>query len=182
MVRKEEDDREKKTETIKERSIYVYLPSHDMVKDWKKRAKKQGASISKFVIEHVENSLQQEDDPIYKPRGDLVKEISELRNELKELREDNRQKRIVIERLENELRRYRAETFLEERFEGVRKFDKELIDVLKRRVVVDSDDLLNTLGIDPRESDLVKAISRQLESLEAYGLVSPTKRGWMWIG
>jgi predicted nucleic acid-binding Zn-ribbon protein len=182
MVQKAEGKRGKKTETIKERAIYVYLPSETMVKEWKKRAKKQGASISKFVIEHVENSLQQEEDPLYKPRGDLVKEISELGNEIKELREDNRQKKIVIERLETELRRYRAEVFLEERFEGVRKYDKELIDILKRQGVVDSNVLLRDLNIDPRESELVKAVSQQLESLEAYGLVTPTKRGWRWLG
>jgi hypothetical protein len=80
MVQRAEGDGERrtKTETIKERAIYVYLPSHEMVKDWKKRAKKQGASLSKFVIEHVENSLRQEDEPTYKPRGELIKEIAKL--------------------------------------------------------------------------------------------------------
>ncbi len=182
MGQKEEGDIKKKTETIKERSIYVYLPSHVMVKAWKKRAKKQGVSISKFVIEHVENSLQQEEDPTYKPLGDLVKEINELRDQIKEMSDDNRQKKIVIERLDNELRKYRAEVFLEERFEGVRKYDKELIGILKRRGVVDSDELLKDLGIDPRDSNLVIAVSKQLENLEAYGLVSSTKRGWRWNG
>ena len=41
---------------------------------------------------------------------------------------------------------------------------------MKKRGVVDSDELLNELDIDPGESDLVKAVSRQLESLESYGL------------
>jgi predicted nucleic acid-binding Zn-ribbon protein len=182
MVVKEEVEAKKKTETIKERAIYVYLPSHEMVKAWKRRAKRQGASISKFVIEHVENSLQQEEDPTYKPRGELVKKIGALRNELKELKDDNRQKKIVIGRLEAELRNYRAEVFLEERFEGVRNYDKELIGILKRRGVLDSAELLQDLGIDPRESELVKAVSRQLNNLEAYGLVSATKRGWRWEG
>jgi hypothetical protein len=182
MVRKMEGEKERKTKTIKERAIYVYLPSHEMVKNWKKRAKKQGASISKFVIEHVENSIQQEEDPIFKPRGDLVQEIGELRSELKELKEDNRQKKIVIERLESELRKYRAESFLGERFEGLRKYDKELIAILKRRGFVDSDELLRELGINPLESDLVQAVAKQLESLENYGLVSATKRGWRWQG
>jgi hypothetical protein len=184
MVQRVEGDgeRRKKTETIKERAIYVYLPSHEMVKDWKKRAKKQGASISKFVIEHVENSLHQEEEPTYKPRGELIKEIGELKGELKELRDDNRQKRIVIERLEHELRRYRAEAFLEEKLEGVRNYDKELIDILKSRGFVDSDELLRELGIDPREGELVQALAKQLESLETYGLVSVTKRGWRWLG
>lgn len=182
MRQKKEDDGVRKTDTIKERSIYVYLPSERMAEAWKKRAKKQGLSISKFVIEHVENSLQQEEEPLFKPRGELVKEITDLRNDLRALSEDNRQKKIVIERLDGELRKYRAEAFLEEGFEGVREHNRELIGILKRRGVVDSDELLQDLGIDPRESELVKAVSRQLENLEAYGLVTATRRGWRWEG
>jgi hypothetical protein len=49
-----------KTETIKQRAIYVYLPSQEMVDRWKKLAKEHGTSISKFVAENVENSLRQE--------------------------------------------------------------------------------------------------------------------------
>jgi len=182
MGQKEEGGVKKKTETIKERSIYVYLPSHEMVRDWKKQAKKQGVSISKFVIEHVENSLQQEEDPSYSSRGELVNELCKLKDELKDLKSDNRQKKVVIDRLENELRRYRSEVFLEEGFEGVRTYDKELVGILKQREVIDDGGLLRELNIDPRESDLVKAVSKQLENLEAYGLVAFTRRGWRWIG
>ena len=39
-----------KTETIKERSIYVYLPSVEKKKRWDDYAEKQGTSISKFVV------------------------------------------------------------------------------------------------------------------------------------
>jgi predicted nucleic acid-binding Zn-ribbon protein len=182
MGRKEEGELKKKTETIKDRSIYVYLPAHEMVKDWKKRAKKQGSSISKFVIEHVENSLHQEEDLSYRSRGELVKEINEIKEEIRELHADNRQKKVVIERLENELRKYRSEVFLEEQYEGVRKYDKELVEILKRRDFIDDGELFRELNIDPRESNLVKAVSKQLENLEAYGLVAFTRRGWRWIG
>ena len=76
------------------------------------------------------------------------------------------------------MRKYRSEVFLEEQYEGVRKYDKELVEILKRREFIDDDELLRALNIDPRESDLVKAVSKQLENLEAYGLVSFTRRGW----
>jgi hypothetical protein len=49
-----------KTETIKKRAIYVYLPSEEMVKEWKELAGKTGTSLSKFVIGHVMNSLGKE--------------------------------------------------------------------------------------------------------------------------
>ncbi len=49
-----------KTKTIKQRAIYIYLPSLDMTEDWKSRAKEQETSISKFVIERVEESISRE--------------------------------------------------------------------------------------------------------------------------
>jgi hypothetical protein len=39
-----------KTKTIKERTLYVYLPSLEMAEEWKRRAEKAGESLSKFII------------------------------------------------------------------------------------------------------------------------------------
>jgi hypothetical protein len=47
---------------------------------------------------------------------------------------------------------------------------------------MDSYGILEALGIDLKDSELVKAISRQLEDLEDYGLIASTPRGWKWIG
>jgi hypothetical protein len=49
------------TKTIKERAIYVYLPSLEMARDWKSKAESAGASVSKFVIDRVEDSLRREE-------------------------------------------------------------------------------------------------------------------------
>jgi len=38
------------------------------------------------------------------------------------------------------------------------------------------------LNIDPSDAELVKAIDKQLETLEAYDLVKFTGRGWRWKG
>jgi hypothetical protein len=71
---------------------------------------------------------------------------------------------------------------LEERYEGIRIYEKELVKILKERNRIDNYKLLEILKIDPKDSDLVKAISKQLENLEAYGLVEATINGWRWIG
>ena len=171
-----------KTETIKERAIYVYLPSHEMVDRWKNLSREHGTSISKFVIECVDNSLRQGEDTDFKPRGELIKEIGDLRSEIKELKTDLRQKRIVIDRFEDELRRYRSRDFMDTSFDGIRTYSPELIQILKKRGVVDSEILLNELDIDPKNGELVKAVSNQLENLLQYGLIARTRRGWRWIG
>lgn len=164
----------------KSRYVYLYLPTAEDKQRWQSLADKAGVPLSKFVIEVVENAFTEESD--FKPRGELVKEIGKLRVENKELRDDLKQKEIVLEKYENDLKRYRSEAFIQDKFVGARKHNKEIIAILKRSGVIDSYRLLEKLGIDPKETDLVKAVSNQLEDLEGYGLVSSTQRGWRWIG
>lgn len=162
------------------RYVYVYLPSPDDKSRWESLAEKAGVPLSRFVIDIVEGALAEQSD--LRPRGELLKELGRLRNENMELREELKQKKIVIERYESELKRYRGEAFLDDKFSGVRKYNRQLIDILRRGETVDSYRLLEELGIDPRDYDLVNAIARQLEELEAYGLVINTSRGWRWVG
>lgn len=164
----------------KSRYVYLYLPSAEDKARWDKLAKEAGVPLSKFVIEVVEGALSEESN--FKPRGELVKEIGKLRTENKELKDDLKQKKIVLEKYEKELKRYRSSAFIEDKYEGVRKYNKEIIDILKHSGVVDSYKLLEELGINPNDSDLVKAISNQLEDLEGYGLITSTQRGWKWSG
>ena len=164
----------------KSRYVYLYLPTAEDKSRWQSLADEAGIPLSKFIIQVVEDALVEESD--FKPRGELVKEIGKLRSENKELRDDLNQKKIVLEKYENELKRYRSEAFLEDSYKGVRKYDKGIMTILKRGAVIDSYTLLEELGIDPKETDLVKAVSKQLEDLESYGLISSTQRGWRWIG
>jgi len=170
-----------KTETIKRRTIYVYLPSIDQKKRWEDCAKRRGTSISKFVIEHVENSLRQGEDPEYWSAGDLWKDLKEYKDRVKELEKNKRVLEIAMDRLEQELRRYRAQPFLDDDFEGVRRYDRDLVQLLRSGEVMSSEEILSRLNIEPMEYEAVKSISKQLELLGEYGLVKPTPRGWKWV-
>ena len=108
----------------KSRYVYLYLPTVEDKERWQSLADGAGVPLSKFIIEVVENALAEESD--FKPRGELVKEIGKLRIENKELRDDLNQKKIVLEKYETELRRYRNQTFVEDKFEGIRKYNREL--------------------------------------------------------
>jgi len=172
-----------KTETIKDRAVYVYLPSLEMVEDWKGRAERADVSISKFVIERVEDSIRKEEgEQGYLSRLELIDRLRKSGEELKSLRGENRMLKRLVENLDKELKRHRLQPFLEERFEGVRRYDRELIDLLKKGESYGDEEILAHLNIDPSESDLVKAVSRQLKALGAYGLVEYKGRGWKWRG
>jgi len=172
-----------KTETIKDRAIYVYLPSFEMVKDWKSRAEKGGVSISKFVIERVEDSIRKgEGEEGYLSRLELVKRLRASEEELKKLQNDNRLLKKLVDNLDKELRRYRAKPFIEEGFQGVRRFDRELIKLLRKGGAYGDEEILSHLDIEPSDTELVKALGKQLEALEAYGLVEYVGRAWRWKG
>jgi len=170
-----------KTESIKQRSIYVYLPSMEIAQDWKIRAKKSSASISRFIIEHVTNSLRQEEgEETYRSRAELIQQLRAKDENIANLAKENEILKLALERVENELQRYRAEPFLEKDFKGTRRYDRRLIELLKKGDTIDSDHLLHLLKINPRDTPLVKAVTKQLENLEDYGLVEKTLRGWKW--
>jgi hypothetical protein len=169
-----------KTKTIKKRAIYVYLPSQKMADDWKTKAEKSGNSISKFVIDRVEDSIRKEEEQDYLSRIELIKKLRVAEEELKQLRKDNRLLKKLVDNLDTEMKRYRAKPFLENDFKGVRRFNKELIDLLRQGIAYSGDEILTCLGISYSDTDLVKAINRQLEVLENYGLVQYVGRGWKW--
>ena len=169
------------TKSIKKRSIYVSLPTLKMVEDWKNKAGKSGNSISKFVIDRVEDSLRKEQgEENYLNRLELIKKVSNSEEELKNLRKENRILKQLADNLDNELKRYRAKPFLEDDFRGVRRFDKELIELLKKGGSFSGDEILSYLDVNSSNTDLVKAVNKQLSILESYGLVEYVGRGWKW--
>lgn len=164
----------------KSRYVWLYLPSKADKDRWQALADKAQTPLSKFCISIIEERLAEENE--FKPRRELSREMETLKAENKNLRDDLRQKAIVLERYEGELKKYRSQPFLGEDYAGVRRYSKEIVDLLKSRGQTDSYRILEDLGIDPRESELVKAVSRQLEELEAYGIVKTDGRSWQWIG
>ena len=166
------------TDTIKQRAIYVYLPSVQTAKRWKEFAEKAKVSISKFVIEHVENSLEQEKN--HTPRTQLLEDLNRFKEENNELRRQNKILNKALDNLDSELKSFRLKPFLESSFEGVRQYEKELISVFRRRKVLRSDEVLDVLNISASDQDSIKAVNRQLENLQNYGLIKVVRGGWKW--
>lgn len=166
--------------TLKQRAVDVYLNSEEQKVRWTECSEKAGVSLSKFVVEHVENSLRQEEEPDFKSRSNLWKENNELKQRIQDLSRRVRLLDTVVDKLEQELRRYRGAPFLEEHFEGVRNYDKKLIDLLKSKEIVTDEEIFSHLGIVPSDSGGASAISKQLAALESCGLVASSPRGWRW--
>ena len=170
-----------KTDTIKERRVDVYLDSLERKERWTEQADDAGDSLSKFVQKAVEYAIEQ-GGPDFSELGERAKHIEELEQRVTKLRKELKQKDIVIEKLEEDLRGYRLEPFTEDDFEGVRQYDQELIEMLQSTDRVTDDELCRRLGIDPTNTEQMEAVDTQLRQLEVYGLVASTARGWRWTG
>lgn len=177
-----------KTETIKQRAIYVYLPSEGMAADWKARAKTGGMSISKFVVGNVEENLRQHEEGDFVPAGMLRKEIDALKRQLMDAQEEVRQKKMLVTKLEGDLRSCRLEltkTLDREKdgkVYGDIKLDNRLMRLLMDLKVVSSDEIYDTLGIRRTDKDAVKALKKQLDLLEEKEFIVNEIGGkWKWI-
>ena len=162
------------------RYIWLYCKSKAQKEEWQALAQTAKTPLSAWCASIIEERIAEEDGS--QPRRKLIKDMETLKAENKDLRDDLRQKEIVLQKYEGELKRYRAQPFLVEDYKGVRPYSEELIKILKARGHLDSYRLLEELGIDPREAELVKAVSKQLEELEGYKLIKADGKGWQWIG
>lgn len=161
----------------KTRYTYVYHPSRPHKERWEKAAAKARTSLSKFIIAAVDEQIDEKEE--LAPRH--VRELDGLKNEVKTLREDLQRKNVLLERYEAELKRYRATPWMEADFAGSRRLSEDLVGVLKARGRVDRFQLLEALGIDRRETDLINAVGGQLETLEGFGMVKNEKGVLRWV-
>ena len=164
---------------LKTRYVDVYLPSEAAKQEWEDEAKKAGLPLSKFVFGAVEAFRAAKDET---PRYEMVKELAEAKEEAQKLRTELKMKTMLLEKLEADVYKARYATFQEvEMGEGTRRHDKELINILKRGKSLEGYSILKGLGIDPAETEAVKLVNNQLESLRRFGLVEETASGWKWI-
>lgn len=141
-------------------------------------AEKAKTPLSAWCAAIIEERVAEQEDGL--PRQKVLKELKTLKDENAALRDDLKQKEIVLERYEAELKMYRAQPFQEADYRGVRPYSEDLVKILRARGSIDGYRLLELLGIKPNEAEAIKAVSRQLEELERYGLIKADGRGWQW--
>jgi ribosomal protein L17 len=131
-------------------------------------------------VDHVQNSLNLENDENYASRTKIIEENSTLQKEIREKDKRIGHLELLVEKLEEDLQLYRSRVFTEASFKGIRPYDKRLVELLKEPGLHTSREILDRLGIDGREADVVKGVLNQIENLHDYGLVTATGKGWTW--
>jgi hypothetical protein len=156
----------------------IYPPSKELIEEWRAESKERGTSLNNYIIEMVEKSRHLENS---NPRPDRSKEITELREENRKLRDDLRIKELILQKYEGELYKFRYGAFSKQDELGRKEYDEKLVVALKRGRIMSDRDIYSELGIDPRDAEAAKLVSNQLKGLMRYGLVEETSLGWRWI-
>lgn len=92
-----------KTETIGERTVDVYLPSKEMITQWKEAAKKAEMSLSKYIIEVVERHREEKPEGLM-PNFQLEEKLTQLEKEYSVLKEKYDTISIAFAKQEQELK------------------------------------------------------------------------------
>ena len=179
--KKRSPGRPRKSETIKERTVNVYLPEKFMLQEWKKVAAEHKMSLSRFIIERVEDTLKEQGDGERYTRRDLIERNQKLERENGALRKELELKTKVYEALDQENKSLRNQPWLDPAHQGKRHFGRELINLLHQRKRITFNELLPALGIIPTDMESMKAINNQLNVLTGYGLIQQDLKGWKWL-
>jgi hypothetical protein len=158
------------------RQFLIYLPTEKDLENWKEQAKAAEISLNKYIYEMVERGRVEA-----QPRTDLIKEISDLREENQKQREEIKLKSLVIEKYETELFKLRHESFLQPKFQGVHHYNEDLVNLLRKGRVHSGPDILKSLNIDPKDGDAVKIVYKQLQILQDFKLIEEGVYGWKWV-
>lgn len=164
--------------SIKQRAVYVYLPSVATINRWKGLATNAGVSISKFVFENVEQALEKASSS--KDNQGLLEENIQLSEILNRREKRVRELELVVSKLEEDLNLVRAQNFLEDGRDRVKSYDKRLVNLLQQPGTHTDDQIQRRLGIKQHETKALAAVSRQIDKLHTFGLVKHNGRGWEW--
>lgn len=157
----------------KNRCIQIITRSDSQKSKLEKLARKNGTSLSKYLLNLIESAVSEESKP------NVPDQSNKLLEEIATLKEDLRIKTKLLEKYEDDYVRQRAKDFLEPNFRGVRSLDINLLCAIQNGPIGDYK-LLDILKIDRNDVEMIQAVSRQLEVLEAYGMISKGEKGWRW--
>jgi hypothetical protein len=166
-------------EEFKNRYLSAYFSTEKEKVFWENFAEERGTTLSKLVLEGL---AMLRDRDLTKPRPDLIKENDELKAELKKINYELKIRNELLRKYETEVYKARHSGFkaLNIRDDESRRYDLDLVKLLKSGKTFNSEELLGSLNIDSEDIEASGLVWNQLSALEAFGLVVETRFGWKW--
>ena len=131
------------------------------VKEWKDLAKNSNLSMLKFIMKHVEKSLDFTGEDENTSRKALMKANQTFQHELQLLKQDLELKSRAYDALDSELTTMRNRPWMTPMEEGMRVIAQNLTALFENRKRINYNELLPLLGVKPTDTVLVQGINRQ---------------------
>ncbi len=154
--------------------LEISLPTPEHKQKIKEAAKKRGCTVSKYISTVVDDAERQD-----RPRPVSGQDLQALREENRRITTELHGKDLIMAQQEAELRKLRGAAFLQPTWDA--DIDSDLLRILHDGPIHDHR-LLAALGIEPRDTEAVRAVSKQLQILETMRFISKTPHGWRWRG
>jgi hypothetical protein len=97
------------------------------------------------------------------------------------LRNDLEKNEARLRELETQIFKLQQAVFLHDQ-PGQENYSKKLIQVLRSGSIWPNRDLLAELNVNPDDGTAIQIVTNELQSLQDFGLVKESARGWKWIG
>ena len=170
-----------KTETIRQRKIDVYLPTVELMQQWKRAAEASGMPLSKYILEVVEQHRMGAV-RVTMPQALLEEKANKLEKELAALQMRFDTLNLAFHNQEVELSR------LSSAYQSVKggsldiPMVKNLIQILQSvpKSGIHVTDLLESMRFDRNDGEMIKKWSDGLNFLLEVGLVSKDSNGNLW--
>jgi hypothetical protein len=170
-----------RTETLKQRAVYLYVPTEKMLAKWKTEAGRFGMSLSGFLVEVIDDAMRRNPSGLT-PREKVEKELNQAASDLQAVRMQRDSFRSRLEDSEATVARYRES--LEDVFSYVpdEKIQKKVVSLFLKRGSWQIGDFTREAGADAGKTEELSKIQRTIEHLKRIGLVEGDFGEWRWLG
>lgn len=159
-----------KTGTIKQRSVYIYVPTEKMVEEWKQAAKRYRMSLSSFLVEVVDDVLNKNPEGI-SPKAEMEARLARMTTELASLRQENDALRSWLGNVDEEMAAYRTALSTTAQPSKDEDMLRRLFGLFYKRLFWKLQDVPQAIGISTDDQAGMKRLQETLDWLRDLGLI-----------
>ena len=159
-----------KSKTIKERSVYLYVPTEGMVEQWKKEARRHGMPLSRFLVEIIDDAMRRNPSGLT-PKEELEKELAKASSELASLRSEKESFQSLLRQTEASVASYRESLYTLAEHTHDEAMLSNLIGLFKKRRVRRVEEVPAALGIDATDEAAMSRLQDGIGYLKKLGLI-----------
>jgi hypothetical protein len=162
----------------KGQTLTIYFPESSEYQEIRRSALAAKIAESHYAREMIRTGMQYHG---IQPNTEFLEESAQSREALAMARRSLKDSEAARLKLETELFALKGSLFLQPVPEGRGSLSSELVDLLKDGHVWRSVEIMDALGIDPKNIDALKVLAGQLHALQDLKMIEETTRGWKWI-